>query len=290
MSNKGLIIPERSRSIGQFTVGRLIPFRKKRNVGPFVFIDHMGPRKLSKGEFMDIDQHPHIGLCTLTYLLEGAIEHTDSTGAQQVISAGDVGLMTAGKAVTHTERTPKNLRNSNGYTIHGYQIWIGLPKEKENMQPRFDFLQKEKIPFVSKDGLNIKVIAGTGFGVSSPLPVHSDLFMLELKADSDQLFNSEHHLNGELGVLVISGSVGCGDEEVEAGKMIIHDTANDAEFLIRKGSHLLLFGGEPFPEERFLYWNFCSSSKSQLEKAKQDWKAKLFPKITNDNTYIPLPE
>ncbi len=133
MSNKGLIIPERARKIGDFTVGRILPFRKKRSVGPFVFIDHMGPKQISDGSYMGVDQHPHIGLSTLTYLFHGAVEHKDSSGVHQIIKAGDVGFMTAGAGVTHTERTPEYLKTPQGYLMHGYQIWVALPKEKEEM-------------------------------------------------------------------------------------------------------------------------------------------------------------
>lgn len=287
MSNKGLIIPERARNIGKFTVGRLIPFRKKRQVGPFVFIDHMGPKEFTPNENMDVDQHHHIGLCTLTYLIEGAVEYTDSTGANQVIEAGDVGLMSAGSGVTHTERTPKVLRNAN-YRMHGYQIWIALPKALEEMEPRFDFLSKKDVPIWSEYGMDFKLIAGEGFGKNSPLPVHSNLFLVEVKTNKSGALNLKNHLVGELGV-VVSGTVSCGEEPIEKGNMIVTERATNAEFQLSADAHLLLFGGEVFPEERFLFWNFCSHSKDRLEQAKMDWKTKRFPEIEGDETYIPLP-
>ncbi|MEM6726512.1 MAG: pirin family protein [Bacteroidota bacterium] len=146
MSNVGLIIEERSRDIGNFLVGRLIPFRKKRMVGPFSFIDHMGPSWISPGKYMEVGQHPHIGLSTLTYLLEGQIMHRDSTGAIQVVTPGSVGWMTAGKGIVHTERTPESLRDGGRYPVHGFQIWVALPKELEDMDPEFSFTPADHLP------------------------------------------------------------------------------------------------------------------------------------------------
>lgn len=289
MSNKGLIVPERARSIGKFTVGRILPFRKKRSVGPFVFIDHMGPKHLTIDQTLEVDQHPHIGLSTLTYLFEGAIEHNDSTGAHQVIKAGDVGFMTAGKGVTHTERTPEFLKTESGYTMHGYQIWVALPIEKEEMDPRFDFVSSEKLPIWTEDGINFKLVAGTGFNRKSPLPVHSNLFMIEAQSIEESDLKIGDNLQGERGLLIISGSVSCENETIKAGNMIVVEKAESALVKLSQGAHVMLFGGKPFAEERFLHWNFCSSSKERLEQAKEDWKNKRFPKIDGDNTYIPLP-
>lgn len=137
MANNKLIVNERQADLGNFMVGRLLPFRKKRQVGPFTFIDHMGPATLGNGKYVDVDQHPHIGLSTLTYLFEGEIEHKDSIGSHKVISAGDVGFMTSGHGVTHTERTPAFRRNEKLFTMHGYQIWVALPKDKEDIEPNF---------------------------------------------------------------------------------------------------------------------------------------------------------
>ena len=289
MSNKGLIIPERARKIGDFTVGRILPFRKKRSVGPFVFIDHMGPKQISDGSYMGVDQHPHIGLSTLTYLFHGAVEHKDSSGVHQIIKAGDVGFMTAGAGVTHTERTPEYLKTPQGYLMHGYQIWVALPKEKEEMEPRFDFLSSSDIPFWKEGNIDCRLITGGGFGRSSPLPVHSELFMIEMQASQVSTLNIGKNLKGELGLLIVSGEVSCGNETVEAGNMLVTENAEESSFLISKDSHVLLFGGLPFPEERFIFWNFCSTSKLRLEKAKEDWANKRFPKISGDDTYIPLP-
>ena len=171
MANNKMVVEERSRDIGNFVVGRLLPFRKKRQVGPFTFIDHMGPSHIGPGKYMDVDQHPHIGLSTLTYLLEGQVVHRDSTGAVQVIRPGEVGFMTAGKGVAHTERTPLPLRDGQKHAVHGYQVWVALPKEAEEMEPRFDFVPKDQLPHWKEGKLDMTLVAGKAFGRRSPLKV-----------------------------------------------------------------------------------------------------------------------
>lgn len=288
MTNNKLIVDERQRDIGNFLVGRLLPFRKKRQVGPFVFIDHMGPKKMLGNEFMNINQHPHIGLSTLTYLYEGEIEHTDSTGAHQIIKPGDAGFMTSGRGVTHTERTPSFLKEQT-FTMHGYQIWVALPKELEEMTPQFDYFPSETLPNWEENNLNIKLVAGKAFGKTSPLKGFSHLFMVDITATETTSINLKNHLKGEVAIVIVKGAITDCNEKIEVGQMLISKTDEQCEILIEKGTTLLLFGGEPLPEERFLLWNFTSSSKERLEKAKQDWIDKKFPKIEGDDTYIPFP-
>lgn len=289
MANNTLLIAERSRDIGNFLVGRLLPFRKKRQVGPFTFIDHMGPSTVGPDRFMDVDQHPHIGLSTLTYLLEGQIEHRDSTGVVQLIQTGDVGFMTAGKAVAHTERTPAAQRDGGSYPIHGYQVWVALPKEKEEMDPSFEFIPADKLPRWESNDLSITLVAGEGFGRRSPLSVYAPLFMVDIQAHSDTHLDIQGQLEGEIAVVVTEGSVTEAQHTVQQGQMLISKTEDQCCLDIQKGTRLLLFGGLPLPEERYLYWNFVSSSKKRLEQARQQWADRAFPKVPGDNTYIPLP-
>ena len=180
MSNIGMIIEERSRDIGDFLVGRLLPFRKKRMIGPFIFIDHMGPTRLGPKKYMDVDQHPHIGLSTLTFMLEGELMHEDSLGTQQLIRPGSVNWMTAGKGVSHTERTPEHLRNGKTFTAHGYQIWVALPKHLEDMEPEFHHIEATDLPKWKEGDAEFTLVAGEGYGRRSPVPVHSPLFMVEI--------------------------------------------------------------------------------------------------------------
>ncbi len=283
-------VAERSRDIGNFLVGRLLPFAKKRQVGPFTFIDHMGPAEIGPGKYMDIDQHPHIGLSTLTYLLAGEIEHRDSTGAVQIIRPGDVGFMTAGSGVTHTERTPKHMRNGAHYTMHGYQIWVAMPKEKEEIAPDFQFISADELPKKVIDGLELTLAAGRGFGLESPLNVHSPLFMVDVKSAKPNKLNIAGELEGEIAIVVVKGSVRADNEEIPAGEMLISKTENTCNIALAANTQVLLFGGEAFPEERFLFWNFVSHSKERLEQAKEDWRNKRFPKVPGDETYVPMPE
>lgn len=187
MSNTKLIIAERSANIGNFMVGRLLPFRQKRMVGPFIFIDHMGPVCMSDHDNLDIAMHPHIGLSTLTFLFEGAIMHRDSLGTEVEITPGAVNWMTAGRGVVHTERTPKHLRDSKK-RIHGLQIWVALPKAEEQCEPSFTHVSATQIPTWKINAVQFKLIAGKAFGKQSPVPVYSPLYFIEIKSDAPKPF------------------------------------------------------------------------------------------------------
>lgn len=289
MGNNKLLVNERQANLGNFMVGRLLPFRKKRQVGPFTFIDHMGPATLGNGKYVDVDQHPHIGLSTLTYLFNGEIHHRDSIGTDQVISPGDVGFMTSGSGVTHTERTPSNLRDQGEMTMHGYQIWVALPKEKEEMAPSFEYYSKDEIPAWILDSVHYRLVAGNAFGKSSPLQGYSPLFMVDIFAETATCIDLRHHLKGELAFVIVRGSIMEKEEKVEAGQMLISMSDEQCEIFVEAGTQLLLFGGEPLPEERFLLWNFVSHDKARLQQAKNDWINKKFPQVPHDKTYIPFP-
>ncbi len=289
MSNIGLIIEERSRDIGDFLVGRLIPFRKKRMIGPFIFIDHMGPTQLGPSKYMDVDQHPHMGLSTLTFMLEGEIIHEDSLGTHQRISPDSVNWMTAGKGVTHTERTPKDLRNGKVFTAHGYQIWVALPKALEDMDPEFHHIDGKDLPQWEDGNTQFKLVAGEGYGKKSPVPVHSDLFMVEVINKEAYALNVNGMLKGEIGICIVEGGIEACGETVEKGNILVSKVEDTCNINLQPNTHLLLFGGEPFPEERYIYWNFVSSDQEKLEWAKKVWANKSFPMMTNDQTYVPLP-
>ncbi len=289
MSNQGLIIEERSRDIGDFLVGRLIPFRKKRMVGPFIFIDHMGPTTIKKGHYMDVDQHPHIGLSTLTYLLEGELTHKDSIGTHQRISPGSVNWMVAGKGVTHTERTPEDLRDGTEFTAHGYQIWVALPKELEKTEPEFHHIAAADLPNWTDKSAQYRLIAGKGYGRISPLPVHSELFMVEVKTEKEYELNIKGDLKGEIGICIVKGVIEACEDIIEEGNMLVSKIDDSCTIVLKPKTHVLLFGGQPFPEERYIYWNFVATSKETIEAAKERWKNQEFPKVSGDDTYVPLP-
>ncbi|WP_299534086.1 pirin family protein [Ulvibacterium sp.] len=289
MSNIGLVIEERSRDIGDFLVGRLIPFRKKRMIGPFIFIDHMGPTQVGPKKYMDVDQHPHIGLSTLTYLLEGEIMHADSLGTQQRIQPGSVNWMVAGKGVSHTERTPENLRNGKISKAHGYQIWVALPKGLEETNPEFHHIGPSEIPKWTEGSASFKLVAGEGYGQKSPVPVHSPLFMIEITTTDNYFLDIKDKVRGEVGICIVEGSIEACGETIAKGNIVVSKVEDTCKINLKPNTHLLLFGGEPFPEERHIYWNFVSSNKERIEKAKTDWAQKTFPMMPNDKTYVPLP-
>ncbi|WP_226389450.1 pirin family protein [Penaeicola halotolerans] len=290
MSNTGLIIEERASDIGDFLVGRLLPFRKKRMVGPFIFIDHMGPAVVKHGSYLDIGQHPHIGLSTLTYLFEGEIMHEDSIGTKQRITPGSVNWMTGGRGMTHTERTPEDYRDGRTTKMHGFQIWVALPKDLEDMEPNFTHVAASELPKWTQDHLHFTLVAGEAFGKKSPVPVYSPLFMIEVHAKENAQFDAGTALKGEIGICVIKGSITACDQEIGAGNMLVAKDEDYCKIGVSKDAHLLIFGGEAFPEERFIYWNFVASDKATLEIAKEKWKNKDFPMVKGDTSYIPLPE
>lgn len=290
MANNKLLVQERQADLGNFMVGRLLPFRKKRQVGPFTFIDHMGPAVFKNGSYLDVDQHPHIGLSTLTYLFEGSIEHKDSIGSHKIIRPGDVGFMTSGSGVTHTERTPKENRGPAPIHMHGYQIWVALPKDKEEVAPHFEFYESEVLPAWETEDLKIKLVAGNAFGKASPLQGYSPLFMVDIYAKVETTLDLKNQLKGEVAFVIVKGSIKVAQERVAAGQMLISKTDDHCEICLEKGTQLLLFGGEPLPEEHFLLWNFVSHSKERLQSAKEDWKNKKFPKVAGDDTYIEIPD
>lgn len=289
MANNNLLVNERQADLGNFIVGRLLPFRKKRQVGPFTFIDHMGPSTIGPGKYVDVDQHPHIGLSTLTYLFEGEIEHRDSIGSVQVISPGDVGFMTSGNGVTHTERTPPTRRKGDNFTMHGYQIWVALPKDKEEMDPEFHYYPSGDIPTWQSDGLTFRLVAGEAFGRSAPLQGFSPLFMVDIEAEDTTTLQLGGQLHGEVAFVIVRGAIKEKEELVQAGQMLISKTDEQCSICLEAGTRLLLFGGEPLPDEPRLLWNFVSHSKERLAEAKADWQNKAFPSVPGDNTYIPFP-
>jgi len=266
-----------------------LAFRKKRQVGPFTFIDRMGPSKLGDGNYVDVDQDPHIGLSTLTYLFEGQIEHQDSIGSKQIISPGDVGFMTAGSGVTHTERTPENKRGHEGFTMHGYQIWVALPKIKSEMNPEFKFYKSSEIPKWYENGLTIKLVAGNAFGKTAPLKGFTPLFMVDVYAEKETTLDLRGKIEGEVAFVIVNGQITSGEQVVEAGQMLISKTNQECEICLGANTQILLFGGEPLEDECYLMWNFVSHSKERLQKAKEDWINKRFPSVDGDDTYIPFP-
>lgn len=289
MSNISMIIEERAADIGNFMVGRLLPFRQKRAVGPFVFIDHMGHAELKDYENLDVPPHPHIGLSTLTYLFEGAIMHRDSLGSEMEIQPGAVNWMTAGKGVVHSERTLQYLRESKK-KLHGLQIWVALPKELEETDPSFTHIEASEIPQWNQNNVQIKLIAGKAFGKISPVPVHSELYFIEIKSTKKQKLSIGNDLFGESALYILEGNITADGNNYKPNQILIAKDSKLCEFEMDENTVVYLFGGEPFPEERFINWNFVSSSKERIQQAKDDWINQKFPKIPGENDFVPYPK
>jgi redox-sensitive bicupin YhaK (pirin superfamily) len=293
MSNIGMIHEEQAANIGNFLVGRLLPFREKRSVGPFVFIDHMGPAYMKDYQNFDVAAHPHIGLSTLTYLFEGSIFHRDSIGSAVEIKPGAVNWMTAGKGVVHSERTPEYLCHTDK-SLHGFQIWVGLPAELEDCEPSFHHTEAADIPAWQEGDIAYKLIAGEAFGRKSPVPVHSKLFFLEIKSAVEQTISIGKDLFGEAAMYVLEGTVNIEGNDYGTKQLLIAKNATLCEFTLRADTSVYIFGGEPFEEQRFIYWNFVSTSREKIETAKQNWQAQnlaAFPKVPGDDQeFVPLPQ
>ena len=288
MSNIKLIIEERAANIGNFMVGRLLPFREKRTVGPFAFIDHMGPAHLKDYQNLDVPPHPHIGLSTLTYLFEGSIMHKDSLGTEVEIKPGAVNWMTAGKGIVHSERTPQYLRTSDK-VLHGLQIWVALPKELEQMDPSFAHVEEKDIPHWTDNNLSFKLIAGEAFGRKSPVPVYSSLYFIEIKSTTAQKVTLGDHLFGESALYILEGNIKSDGTVFEPKQILIAQDSKLCEFEMGENTTIYIFGGEPFPEERIIFWNFVASTKELIEDAKERWEHQTFPKVPGETEFVPLP-
>lgn len=289
MSNIQLIIEERPSVVGNFMVGRLLPFREKRTVGPFAFIDHMGPVSLRDYENFDVPPHPHIGLSTLTYLFEGSIMHRDSLGSAVEIKPGEVNWMTAGKGIVHSERTPEHLRHSEK-SLHGLQIWVALPKDLEQIEPSFYHASDHEIPHWHQEDVSFKLIAGHAFGKKSPVPVYSPLYLIEIKSKQKQTISIGDELFGESALYILEGSIESDGHRYEPKQILIANDARLCEFTMSENTTVYIFGGDAFDEERFIFWNFVASSHDLIEEAKQRWIDQTFPKIDGETEFVPLPQ
>lgn len=280
------IIEPRTKDIG-ITVRRILPWAKKRTVGPFIFLDHMGPAHFHPPyDHMDVSPHPHIGLSTLTYLLEGEILHRDSLGVVQKILPGEVNWMTAGKGISHSERETDEARKLER-TIHGLQFWVALPKEKEDMDPTFHHYDGNQIPKVESEDSLVDIVAGTTFGKTSPLIAHSPMKFIVVKAKRNAKITipSDGH---ELAIYIVKGSVTL-EETYHETQMIVLNEGSDIELTHSEDAVFAVLGGEPLPEKRFIWWNLVSSSEEKIEAAKKAWREGTFPGVPGDDDRIPLP-
>jgi redox-sensitive bicupin YhaK (pirin superfamily) len=286
------IITPRTHDLGGgFEVRRAVPSLQARSVGPFVFVDHMGPALFEPGRGIDVRPHPHIGLATVTYLFEGALLHRDSLGYAQLIRPGDVNWMIAGRGIAHSERTPPELRQRGG-PLHGIQCWVALPLEHEEVEPSFLHHAGSTIPKITRPGGQLAVIAGTAYGARSPVKVLSPtLYVHAQLAAGAQLDVDDEH--AERAVYVVSGAVSLGQGEREHGEgtLLVLPEGQPVPLSTSAGASVMLLGGAPLAGARHIYWNFVSSSLERIEKAKAGWQAGHFGAVAGDeHEFIPLPE
>ncbi len=284
-----MVIPARPRSLGGFEVGRVLPFAKRRMVGPFIFLDHMGPVDLPPDvpHSTDVRPHPHIGLSTVTYLFNGEITHRDSLGISQVIRPGEVNWMTAGRGISHSERFDGMRRD--GGRVDGIQAWVALPEAVEECAPAFAHHAAADLPLIEESGFKARLIAGSAFGATSPVATASPLFYLDavLAAGAVATLPGEHP---ERAAYIASGRVTVDGHDHEAGRMLVFDAGENVSIRAAEPSRLMLLGGEPLGP-RHIWWNFVSSRKERIEQAKADWQAGRIVLPPSDNLeVIPLPE
>jgi redox-sensitive bicupin YhaK (pirin superfamily) len=284
-----LVIVARPRDLGGFTVGRVLPAMQRRLVGPFIFFDHMTRREIAPGVGMDVRPHPHIGLATVTYLFEGEILHRDSLGSNQAIVPGDVNWMTAGRGIVHSERSSDERRKTGG-TVHGIQSWVALPTGEEERDPRFDHHPGATLPIVERPGARLRILAGHAYGARAPVGVHSPTLYVhaDLESGAELPMTDEHE---QRAVYVVDGEIECDGLAHGPGAMLVFRPGAPATLRALRAARLMLLGGARLDGERHIYWNFVSSSKDRIERAKGDWKSGAFPKVPGDDLeFIPLPE
>lgn len=287
-----VIVVPRTHDLGDgFTVRRALPSRERRMVGPFVFFDEMGPHTFNAGQGLDVRPHPHIGLSTVTYLLQGEIQHRDSLGTSQSIRPGEVNWMTAGKGIVHSERTAAEQR-AHPSPLFGLQCWVALPKSHEENDPSFLHFGAPELPVIDGDGASARIISGSFLGQASPVPVASPMFYVDLRLEPGARLTMPAEYS-ERAVYVLDGTLDLGrDGRFERGQLVVLKPGAAVTLGAGGGAaaRLMLLGGEPMDGPRFLSWNFVSSSAERIEQAKQDWKAQAFPKVPGETEFIPLPD
>ena len=284
-----LVIDPRTRDLGGFTVRRVLPVAGHRMVGPFIFLDHMGPMVLERGGGMDVRPHPHIALATVTYLFQGEIIHRDTLGNERAIHPGDVNWMLAGRGIAHSERSSPEER-ARGVRMHGIQSWVALPTEHEEDAPVFAHHPASSLPRVIRGGAELTVIAGTAYGARSPVAVLSPTLYVDARlAPGAQLTVDDTH--PQRGVLVAEGRIRIGTQQIGGGVMAVLRPGANAVVQAEDPARVMLVGGAPLDGERFIWWNFVSSSQERIERAKDDWRSGRFGKVPGDEKeFIPLPE
>ena len=283
------VIVPRARDLGGFEVRRVLPAIERRMVGPFIFLDQMGPATFAAGKGIDVRAHPHIGLATVTYLFRGTIIHRDSVGSIQPIVPGDLNWMTAGRGIVHSERSDPELRRAP-HDAYGLQLWVALPKKHEETTPRFAHHDKASLPTLEGAGIQARIIAGSIFGKTSPVETLSDLFYADVSLATGARLNLDT-AHEERAAYLLEGSVEVDGTMFEPGRLLVFEPKRAITIAAPRGAKLVVLGGEPMDGPRHIWWNFVSSSKERIEQAKADWKRDRFGvPVPGEHEFIPLPE
>ncbi|MFO1254729.1 MAG: pirin family protein [Sphingomonadaceae bacterium] len=284
------IIDKRDHDLGGgFVVGRVLPFHARRMVGPFIFFDHLGPLELAPGipRELDVRPHPHIGLSTVTYLFSGQITHRDSLGYHQEIRPGEVNWMVAGSGITHSERL--EYARANGAAMHGIQAWVALPEADEDSDPGFFHHEGADLPQWQQDGVRGRLIAGEADGLKASVKTHSPLFYQHLAMD-EAARHAVTTAYAERAVYCASGAIEVGGTTLRPGQMAVLAGRGAADIVAREAANVMVLGGEPIGQ-RYLLWNFVSSSKQRLEQAAEDWRqGRMKLPVGDDREFIPMPD
>ncbi|MEM1437433.1 MAG: pirin family protein [Pseudomonadota bacterium] len=282
------VIRPRERDLGDFTVRRVLPHGTHPTVGPFIFFDHMGPAVFPPGKGIDVRPHPHINLATVTYLFEGSLFHRDSVGANQNIEPGAVNWMTAGRGITHSERSDDASRNAES-RIHGIQSWLALPVEHEEIEPSFVHHPADTLPAWQDGALSFRLIAGEMAGHTAPVETLWPMFYADCHAEGAGSVTLATRFE-DRAAYVVTGSVEVDGQQFGEGEMVIFAAGAPVTISVAAGSRVMLLGGDPMPEKRHIWWNFVSSRLDRIEAAKQDWANMRFDRVPGDDEFIPLPE
>lgn len=282
-----LVVGPRPRALAGLTVNRVWPIPRRRLIGPFIFLDHLQPVDLPAGTGLDVPPHPHIGLATVTYLFAGELMHADSLGVREPIRPGALNWMTAGKGVTHSERSTDSERAADS-RIHGVQAWVALPSARESEPASFEHVAADELPQLAVDDARLKLIAGQAYGAAAPVTTASPLFYLEADLPAGGMLDFPPAL-GQRGLYIVGGSVAIDGRAFEAGRIVVLKDGRDCRLRAAADAKLMLLGGEALAGERHIWWNFVASDPAAIETAKADWAAGRFPPVPGDDARMPLP-
>lgn len=273
---------------GGFKVRRLLPAAAKQTVGPFIFFDHFGPIDAAPDANHDVRAHPHIGLATVTYLYEGAMEHRDSVGSVQRIEPGAINWMTAGSGIVHSERTPADLKGK-ARRSHGLQLWAALPQAQEETAPSFVHTPASAIPEAAFEGGRVRVLIGSAFGHTSPVATFSETLYLDVRLDAGRELVLDK-LPQEVAIYAVTGAIEIDGEPVAPGTMAYLEDGSGARIGSAAGAQFAVIGGAPLDGKRYIFWNFVSSSKERLARAAEDWEQQRYASMPGETEFIPLPK